>query len=90
MQKKIYWNIIFTLKYTYLTKLSTMPCTYTFSLFFSKNLSGIRLQFIISAGNYITSSKLTIGTLEQRYEICSKLTIKTPKLTKLTYFTPLF
>ena len=53
MQKKIYWNIIFTLKYTYLTKLSTMPCKYTFSLFFSKNLSGIRPKFIISAGNYI-------------------------------------
>ena len=27
----------------------------------------------------ITSSKLTIETLEQRCEICSKLTIKTPK-----------
>ena len=27
----------------------------------------------------ITSSKLTIETLEQRCEICSKVTIKTPK-----------
>ena len=27
----------------------------------------------------ITCSKLKVETLEQRYEICSKLTIKTPK-----------
>ena len=35
-----------------------------------------------------TCSKLTIETLEQRFEICSKLTIKPPKRRKLTIKPP--
>ena len=34
----------------------------------------------------ITCSKLTIETLEQRCEICSKLTIKTPKRLNILVF----
>ena len=34
----------------------------------------------------ITCSKLTIETLEQRCEICSKLTVKTPKRLNILVF----
>ena len=37
-----------------------------------------KLDFLVSQ-SAITCSKLTIETLEQRCEICSKLTIKPPK-----------
>ena len=38
----------------------------------------------------ITCSKLTIETLEQRCEICSKLTVKTPKRLNILVFSLLY
>ena len=55
---------------------------------FLKNNSMWLLLHCVRSHPAIACSKLTMETLEQRFEICSKLTIKPPKRRKLTIKPP--